>query len=52
MFEVKVQVDYDLLLVNLINGEEVLLSGYYPSLSDAMHDVQVEILKYIGKEWS
>jgi hypothetical protein len=52
MFEVKVQVDYDLLLVQLYEGKEVLLSSYYPSLSDAMHDVQVEILKYIGKEWS
>ena len=52
MFEVKVKVDYDLLLVQLYEGKEVLLSSYYLSLSDAMHDVQVEILKYIGKEWS
>lgn len=52
MFKTTVQVDYDLLLVQLHEGEEVLLSSYYSSLSDAMHDVQVEILKYIGKEWS
>lgn len=51
MYEITVQVDYDLLLVQVKEGKEVLLSSYYPSLSDAMHDVQQEILKFIGKEW-
>lgn len=51
MYEIKIEVDYDELLVQLRSGEQVLLSGYYATLSDGMFDVQKELLDFIGKEW-
>lgn len=51
MYEIKIEVDYDELLVQLRSGEQVLSSGYYATLSDGMFDVQKELLDFIGKEW-
>ena len=51
MYEIHVEVDYDLLLVELKSGEQLLSTGYYPTLSDGMFEVQKELLIYIGEEW-
>ena len=51
MYEIQVSVDYDELLIQLKEGEQVLASGYYASLSDGIFDMQKNLLEFLGKEW-